>query len=65
MKHKIDPTQQAQLRLQLELDARIHFVERAHKDVVEMLAQMLLSAARGSATRKATETAMEARDEDR
>jgi hypothetical protein len=63
MKHKIDPTQQAQLRLQLELDARIHFVERARNDVVEMLAQMLLSAAKASAPTPTTAT--EARDEDR
>jgi hypothetical protein len=65
MKHKIDPTHQAQLRLQLELDARIHFVERARKDVVEMLAQMLLSAAKASATTTTAATSTEARDEDR
>ena len=59
MKHKIDP---AQLRLQLELDARIHFVERARKDVVEMLAQLLLTAVKAYDSKSTLE---EACDEDR
>lgn len=61
MKHKIDPQKQAQLRLQLELDARIHFVERARRDVVEMLAQLLLSAAKAKTAKAASEVTDEGR----
>jgi hypothetical protein len=53
MKRKNDPiarTSQTQLRLQLEIDARIHFVERVRRDVVELLAQLLLSASKSAAT---------------
>lgn len=47
---------QGQLRLLLELDARTHFDEPTRRNVVELLAQLLLSAAK---------TTEEERDEDR
>lgn len=48
---------QGQLRLLLELDARIHFDEPTRRNVVDLLAQLLLSAAKAAAE--------EERDEDR